>query len=102
MRRILLIALALLGAMLAWACGLNPQPYPPETYDASPDVAGNVPQTGDGSVDGSFLSNDGGEDATPGANLDGSTDADAEATDAAEEGGSADASGDALEDAPGD
>jgi hypothetical protein len=56
--RLRLPALVLLcsGAAVVWACSLNPQPFPPDNYDASadatmstgPDGAGGVP---DGSTE---------------------------------------------------
>lgn len=44
------------GTAVVWACSLNPQPFPPDTYDASadvtlstsPDAAGGIP---DGAMD---------------------------------------------------
>ena len=104
MRRFLLLALALSGAMLAWACGLNPQPYPPDNYDAAGDTGAFNPNSGEGGLDASSLGTDASNDATPGAGDDGGTDAQATdaSTDASADGAVTDAPDDAPADSAGD
>lgn len=83
---------------VVWACGLNPQPLPPEGYDASADTSltaspdsaggtndggtedGNVPSSGDAASEASDASD--AADATE----DSRDDADDGATDAGEDG----------------
>jgi hypothetical protein len=68
-----------------WACALNPQPLPPDTYDASADAALTANDSGAGGMDGS--ADDGsipqGEDASTDA-LNDASDA-GDASDAAED-----------------
>ena len=104
-RRRIGLCFALSGS-LAWACSLNPQPYPPETADGSfadvvlapNDAAGGIDGASGNDADGSSKL-DGSSDATEGGQTsfgsDAGEDADAEATDGA-------TGDDAAEDASGD
>jgi hypothetical protein len=59
MRRVALIFVV--GGAAFWACSLNPQPYPPDSYDASADTTSLNAMDGAGGTDsGSF-----GDGATP-------------------------------------
>ena len=98
MRLRLVLAIVLLCAVAAvWACSLNPQPIPPDTYDASfdvmtnpaPDAAGGVPESGSGDDGATPTTADGGSDAN-------AADAESDAEDAAD----AEDASDATDDSP--
>ena len=68
-----------------WACGLNPQPLPPDGYDASEDTALAANPDAGGGVDGST------EDGSVPSGDDAATDAsDASESDASDSGDAAD------------
>jgi hypothetical protein len=60
MRRFALIFVA--GGAAFWACSLNPQPYPPDSYDASADQATLADKDASGGAD---VGNSFGDGATP-------------------------------------
>jgi hypothetical protein len=84
-----------------WACSLNPQPFPPDGYDASADaLLTTSPDSGSGNLDATAGSNDGtvpsGGDAAVDASSDDSSASDA--SDAADDARDDDAALDAGED----
>ena len=83
--RVVSLFLPCLAVAAAWSCGLNPQPIPPDGYDASAD--GSIAAFPDAS----------GSDA--GASIDGTTPqgGDASATDAGDAGDASDARDDAAD-----
>jgi hypothetical protein len=94
MKRLLLLPIVVFG--VAEACSLNPQPFPPETFDASSDVAKVSLDSGGGGVDAetnpgpmgdaaSDAPSDGATNFTDGA-VDGATDAADDASDAGDAG----------------
>ncbi len=93
----LFVSCVALGAV--WACSLNPQPFPPDSYDASVDVAlTSNPDSGAGNSDATAGS-DGSVPSGDDAAVDASSDGDAgDAADAAEDARDDDAALDAGED----
>lgn len=87
---------ALVLAVVVSACGLNPQPFPPD----NPDAAGGIPDASKNNDDGSFgdagVFLEGGGDSAPVPETDGGDDA-SDASDA-----SSDAPEDVVSDSPSD
>jgi hypothetical protein len=79
------------GVTAVWACSLNPQPLPPETYDAGSDSTAMAAPDGAGGADVAV-------DVVTTPNSDAATDADA-AVDAQTDASEADAEADATFDA---
>ena len=67
----LFVSCVALGAV--WACSLNPQPLPPDGYDAAADAALTSSPDGAGGVDGN--ADDGAVPSGDDASIDSSTDA---------------------------
>jgi len=92
--RVVSIVLSCSAIAAVWACSLNPQPLPPDGYDASTDGVLATSPDGSGSADGS--TKDSGMPPADDAASDASDDA-SDAGDAAEDARADDASDDASD-----
>ena len=97
--RLASLVLVCSGTAVVWACSLNPQPFPPDTYDASADVSlTNGPDAAGGMPDGSFedVALPPGDASAPDSSVD--ADASSDASDASDADDAADARDDVVDD----